>query len=94
MRVVWKDSKPKEYKMITYRKFTILGTPEGWEITVPGDNYIYRTHYSAQNAIDKHYGDFGQRGTEKRKKYGIEIIGEVVGKRVKKRIDKTDTESA
>ena len=74
MRVIWKDSKPKEYKPIIYRGFMIWGTPAGWEITVPGDNNIYKTHYSAQNAIDQHFGDFGKHGTEKRKSYGIQTI--------------------
>ena len=75
MRVIWKDSnKPKEYKPIRYRGFMVWGTPAGWEITVPGDDNIYKTHYCALNAIDKHFGDFGQRGTEKRKRCGIEII--------------------
>ena len=80
MRVVWRDSKPKEYKPIKYRGFMIWGTPEGWEITVPGDNNIYKAHYCAQNAIDQHFGDYGQRGTEKRKSYGIQIIGQRVEK--------------
>lgn len=76
MRIVWRDSNmPDEYKPIRYRKFMIWGTPAGWEVTVPGDQNLYRTHYSAQNAIDLYYGDLGQHGNEKRKKYGIEIIG-------------------
>lgn len=76
MRIVWKDSnKHKEYKPIRYRGFMIWGTNDGWEITVPGDNNIYKSHYCAKNAIDKHFGDFGQKGTEKRKSYGIQIIG-------------------
>lgn len=76
MRIVWKDSsKPKEYKPIRYRGFMIWGTPRGWEITVPGDKNIYKTHYSAQNAIDNYFGDFGTRGTEKRISYGIQIVG-------------------
>lgn len=80
MRVVWKDSnKPQEYKPIRYRKFMIWGTPKGWEITVPGDNNFYKNNYCAQNAIDQYYGDFGQRGTEKRKSYGIQIIGKKDG---------------
>lgn len=77
MRIVWKDStKEKEYKPIRYRGFMIWGTSSGWEITVPGDHNIYKDHYSAQNAIDKHFGDYGQRGTEKRKSYGIQIVGQ------------------
>lgn len=76
MRIVWKDSNaPKEYKPIRYRGYMIRGTPRGWEITVPGDNNIYSSHYCAQNAIGQYFGDFGHRGSEKRKSYGIEIIG-------------------
>ena len=76
MRVVWRDSLvPKEYKPIKYRGYMIWGTPEGWEITVPGDDNIYKAHYCAQNAIDQYFGDYGQRGTEKRRSYGIQIIG-------------------
>ena len=80
MRIVWKDSTvPKEYKPIRYRGFMAWGTTSGWEITVPGDNNFYKDHYSAQNAIDKYFGDFGQRGSEKRKKYGIQIVGKKDG---------------
>lgn len=76
MRVIWKDSNTKEeYKPIRYRGFMIWGTPKGWEITVPGDYNIYASHYCATNAIDQHFGDFGTRGTEKRKRYGIQVIG-------------------
>ena len=28
-----------------------------------------------KNAIDEYYGDLGQHGCEKRKRYGIQIIG-------------------
>ena len=77
MRIVWKDSdKPREYKPIRYRGYTILGTPNGWETTVPGDSSVYASHYCAQNAIDKHLGDLGRHGTEKRRGYGIRIIEE------------------
>lgn len=80
MRIIWKDSNaPKEYKPIRYRGFMIWGTPRGWEITVPGDINIYSCHYCAQNAIDQHFGDFGSRGTDKRKSYGIQIIGQKDG---------------
>lgn len=80
MRIVWRDSNvQKEYQPIRYRGFMIWGTPKGWEITVPGDDNIYKNHYSAQNAIDKHFGDLGQRGTEKRKRYGIQIVGKKGG---------------
>jgi hypothetical protein len=74
MRIVWKDSRTqKEYKPIRYRGYMIWGSSAGWEITVPGDHNVYANHYSAQNAIDQYFGDFGQHGTEKRKKYGIQI---------------------
>lgn len=79
MRIVWKDTKPEEYKPLRYRKFMIWGTPAGWEVTVPGDQNLYRTHYSAQNAIDQYYGDLGKHGDAKRKKYGIQIIGKKDG---------------
>ena len=76
MRVVWRDSQvPKEYKPIRYRGFMVWGTPKGWEITVPGDDNIYKAHYCALNAIDQHFGDYGQHGTAKRIGYGIQIVG-------------------
>ena len=73
---MWKDSnQPDEYKPIRYRKHIIQGTPKGWVTDIPGDDKLYKNNYSAQNAVDAFYGDFGKRGTEKRKKYGIQIIG-------------------
>lgn len=76
MRIVWKDSAiPKEYEPIKYRKIHIFGTPDGWEVNIKNDNNLYKSHYCAQNAIDDYYGDFGERGTEKRKRCGIQIIG-------------------
>lgn len=80
MRVIWRDSNaPKEYKPIRYRGFMVWGSPRGWEITVPGDTNVYSSHYCALNAIDQHFGDYGQRGSEKRKGYGIQIIGKEGG---------------
>lgn len=75
MRVVWKDSKPKSYKPVRYRKHTITGSPEGWSTDLPGDNNLYANHYSALNAIDKALGGYGQMGSAKRIAYGIEIKG-------------------
>lgn len=76
MRVVWRDSnKPKEYKPLKYRNHILSGTPNGWITDLPGDNNLYKTHYSAQNAVDAAYGELGQHGTDKRKRYGIQIIG-------------------
>lgn len=80
MRVVWRDSsQPVKYKQIKYRKYFINGSPQGWTTNIPGDSNIYSSHYCAQNAIDNYFGDFGQHGTEKRKKYGIQIIGKKDG---------------
>ena len=80
MRVVWRDSlKPKEYKPIRYRKFYVFGTPNGWTTSLPGDKNIYKNHYCALNAIDAYYGDLGMRGPEKRRAYGIQIVGQETG---------------
>lgn len=76
MRIVWRDSSvPKEYAPIKYRKIYIFGTPDGWEVNIKGDGNLYKNHYCAKNAIDEYYGDFGEHGDEKRKSYGIQIIG-------------------
>jgi len=75
MRVVWKDSKPKNYKPVKYRDHMIYGSPQGWTNTIPGDDNIYATHYDALNAIDAALGGTGQMGSAKRQKYGIKIVG-------------------
>ena len=75
MRVIWKDSKPKNYKPVKYRKHMIYGSPEGWWTTIPGDDNLYATHYDAHNAIDAALGGSGQMGSAKRQKYGITIVG-------------------
>ena len=82
MRVIWKDTKPKEYKPIKYRKYMIYGSPEGWTTNIPGDDNLYAAHYCAQNAIDKYLGGTGVRGQacKKRQSYGIQIIGKVKNK--------------
>lgn len=79
MRVVWKDSKPRVYKPVKYRGHMITGSPKGWEINIPGDNNLYKTHYCALNAVDKYLGGYGQMGTAKRKAYGIQIVGKKGG---------------
>lgn len=75
MRVVWKDSKPKQHKPVKYRGHMIHGYNGGWTTTIPGDDNIYRTHYCALNAIDKALGGHGQMGSAKRQAYGIQIVG-------------------
>lgn len=77
MRIVWKDSvKTKEYEPIKYRDIYIFGTPSGWEVDIKGDNNLYKNHYCAKNAIDAYFGEEGMHGDEKRKAYGIQIIGQ------------------
>lgn len=75
MRIIWKDSKPKDYKPVKYRGQMIYGSPQGWITDIVGDDNIYKNHYSALNAIDKALGGYGQMGTAKRKAYGIQIVG-------------------
>lgn len=78
MRVIWRDSGvPKQYKPIKYRGYMVQGSPRGWTITIPGDNNLYGSHYSALNAIDAALGGAGVRGqaSSKRRDYGIQIIG-------------------
>lgn len=79
MRIVWKDSTPKLHKPVKYRGHVIRGYANGWETDIEGDDNIYRSHYSALNAIDAHLGEYGQKGSAKRKDYGIQIIGKKGG---------------
>ena len=77
---MWKDSnQPKEYKPIRYRKHVLCGTHHGWTTDIPGDDNLYKNHYSAQNAVDDFYGELGMHGAEKRKRYGIQIVGKKNG---------------
>lgn len=57
----------------------IYGSPQGWTTNVPGDEFIYKTHYDALNAVDKALGSHGQKGSAKRKNYGITIVGKKEG---------------
>ena len=79
MRIIWKDSnQSKKYKPVKYRGHYITGYAEGasgWVVDIPDDNNIYKSSYCAMNAIDQYYGDADNRGTKKRKSYGIQIIG-------------------
>ncbi len=76
MRVIWKDSR-KKYKPIKYRDYMVQGSSKGWTTTIPGDDNLYKSHYCALNAIDAALGGTGRYGaaSEKRKAYGIQIIG-------------------
>ncbi len=76
IHITWKDSKAKDYKPVKYRGHTAYGSPNGWYTDVEGDNNLYATHYDALNAIDKALGGSGQKGSAKRKGYGIHVIGE------------------
>ena len=80
MRIVWKDSSPKLKKAVKYRGYMIDGYGDGWITTIPGDMNVYRTHYCALNAIDKHLGGHGQMGAAKtRIVRGIHVIGKKGG---------------
>lgn len=76
MRIVWKDSKPKNFKPIRYRNHIISGSSKGWSTNLPNDRNLYKTHYCALNAIDKALGGTGNKGKAKRKRTDIEIIGQ------------------
>jgi hypothetical protein len=80
MRIVWKDSsRAEQYKPIKYRNHILRGTANEWTTDLPGDDNLYKNHYSAQNAVDAFYGELGLHGTEKRKGYGIQITGKKDG---------------
>ncbi len=77
MRIVWKDTAVtrKDFK---YRGYWVEGYGEGWTITIPGDDNIYRTNRCAKNAIDKALGLEGRKKLKtlpKRLECPIEIIG-------------------
>ena len=79
MRIVWKDSvTSRQKKPVKYRGHWVQGYGKGWVTDIPGDTNIYKNHYSAQNAIDKALGGYGNKGkpTQKRLDYGIQIIGQ------------------
>ena len=79
MRIVWKDTAPRTFKPVKYRGYIVQGSPNGWTINVEGDDNLYKTHYCAKNAIDKHLGGHGQMGCAKRQAYGITIVGKKNG---------------
>ncbi len=75
MRVVWKDSNARGYKPVKYRGHYATGSSAGWTTDLSGDDNLYSSHYCALNAIDKALGGYGQMGSAKRIKYGIQIVG-------------------
>ena len=75
MRIVWKDSVNNEYKPCKYRGYRIEGSYSGWYTDMPGDDNLYKTAYSAMNAIDEQLGGNGRQGYAKRRERGVEIIG-------------------
>lgn len=84
MRIVWKDTvSTKQHKPVKYRKYTVssyVGNGlKGWTVDIPGDQFVYRTHYHALNRIDQYLGGTGVRGSActKRQSYGIEIAGKI-----------------
>lgn len=76
IKVVWKDTQIYNRVESAYRKHTVKGFEDGWITNIEGDDNVYRTRFSAMNAIDKALGGTGRMGTpEKRKAHGIQIIG-------------------
>lgn len=75
MRIVWEDSRNKEYKPTKYRGYWVEGSWSGWTVDMPGDDNLYKTMYCALNAIDEYLGGTGKQGYAKRREYGIQIIG-------------------
>lgn len=84
MRIVWKDSSVtrSDFK---YRGYWVEGYKNGWTVSIPGDNNIYRTNRCAKNAIDQALGLEGRKKLKdlpKRLEYGIDIIGKKDDKRL------------
>lgn len=79
--IEWKDSpNGKHNKPIKYRGYIISGYRRAWITNIPNDRNIYKSHYCAQNAVDAFIGNTnGKRGrpTEKRLRYGIQVIGQL-----------------
>ena len=77
MRIVWRDSAVSR-KDFQYRGVWIRGHKDGWIISLPGDNNIYKTGFCCKNAIDLALGLEGTKnyknGVPRREK-GIQIIG-------------------
>lgn len=79
--IEWKDS-PNGHrnKPVKYRGYTIAGYKRAWITSFPNDRNIYKSHYCAENAIDAMLGHtHGKRGkpTEKRLRYGVQVIGQI-----------------
>ena len=76
MRIVWKDTAVTRADF-KYRGYWVEGYGQGWTISIPGDNNVYRTNRCAKNAIDEALGYEGRKHHKlpKRLEYGIEIIG-------------------
>lgn len=84
MRIVWKDSAVTRADF-KYRGYWVEGYRDGWTISIPGDNNIYRTNRCAKNAIDEALGLEGRKKLKnlpKRLEYGIDIIGTKEDKRL------------
>lgn len=76
MRIIGKDSYVPEYKTRTYRGFKVRKECGGWCTNIDGDNNIYKSYYSAYNAIDKYYGNRDGYSNLRQIKAGIKIIGQ------------------
>lgn len=76
MRIVWKDTAVTRADF-KYRGYWVEGYKNGWTISIPGDNNVYRTNRCAKNAIDEVLGYEGRKHHKlpKRLEEGYEVIG-------------------
>ena len=74
MRIIGKDSCIPEYKTRTYRGIKVRRDGDGWCTNLDGDDNIYKSYYSAYNAIDKYYGNRDGYNNIAQIKAGIKII--------------------
>ena len=76
MRIVWKDTAVTRADF-KYRGYWVEGYKNGWTVSLPGDNNVYRTNRCAKNAIDEALGYEGRKHHKlpKRLAYGSEVIG-------------------
>lgn len=74
MRIIWKDSNTKEYRPVKYRGYIIERFNNGWTISYPGDNNIYKSTVSAMNALDQYLGIKDNKPIPKRHSLGVNII--------------------
>lgn len=73
MRIVWKDSSARNLEPKQYRGYEIAEYENGWSVTLPGDDNIYKSVICAMNAIDQILGGRGVTNTAYKRKTHIII---------------------